>query len=92
MRPLLLAATLLGGCAIDPYRLPGTWRPLGANEQNLRTMAVRPAETLGGSAYTGTDGQRAASAVERWRADRAKPLPESGVARIVPVQTGGASQ
>lgn len=89
MRASLLAVALLGGCAFDPYEVPGTWRPLGANEQNLRLMATRPADVLGGTGDPGADGQLAGAAVERLRADKAKALLDSGVARLVPTQTGG---
>lgn len=90
MRGILILA-LLGGCVADPYEVPGTWRPLGANEQNLRAMAARPADVLGGGGDLRADGQRAGNAVERWRADRVKPLPDSGVARLVPVASGGGN-
>jgi hypothetical protein len=92
MRSILLLV-LLGGCAHDPfnpYEIPGTWRPLGANEQNLRIMAARPADVLGGVGDPGSDGQRAGHAVERLREGRVKPLPDSGVARLIPIASGGA--
>lgn len=88
---ILLLAVLLSGCAydpFDPYQVPGTWRPTGANEQNLRVMLARPTDALGGRGDPGSDGQRAAAAVERLRADNVKPLPESGVAKLSPTQTG----
>lgn len=94
MRALLLAAFLMSGCAydpFDPYQVPGTWRPLGSNEQNLRAMLVRPTDLDGGVNDPGADGQRAAAAVERLRADRVKRLPDSGVSQVVPVATGGAA-
>ncbi|MFC7473074.1 hypothetical protein ACFQS7_01820 [Dankookia sp. GCM10030260] len=50
---LLLALPLLAataGCEIfDPYKRAGTWRPNAANEQNLATMAVIPAERVRGT-------------------------------------------
>jgi len=88
MRAILLLA-LLGGCAFDPYEVPGTWRPLGANEQNLRVMLARPADVLGGTGDPGSDGHRGANAVDRLRDDRVKTLPDSGVARLTPTANGG---
>ena len=54
--PLLLLAVTAGCSAFDPYRREGTWRPNGANEQNLAVMAVRPAERVRG---TGAEGAQA---------------------------------
>ena len=89
MRASLVALALLGGCAFDPYEVPGTWRPVGANEQNLRVMLARPNDALGGVGDLRTDGQRAGAAVDRLRNDKVKTLPETGVARVVPIATGG---
>ena len=83
----LLAAT--AGC--DPYKRAGAWRPSAVNEQNLATMAVRPAERVRGTGAEGATGFTAAGAIERLRADRVKPLPDTGVARIITVPGGGGN-
>src|SRR4051812_39736288 len=84
---LLLAAT--AGCGIfDPYQRAGTWRPSAANEQNLATMAAQPAERVRGTGAQGASGAAATGAIERLRADRVKPLPDTGLARIVTVPSG----
>jgi hypothetical protein len=92
---LLLALPLLAataGCDIfDPYKRAGSWRPSGANEQNLATMAVIPAERVQGTGAAGAAGFTAAGAIDRLRADRVKPLPDTGVARIVTVPGGGGN-
>lgn len=85
MRALLLLPLplLLAACAFsDPYERPGTWRPSGANEANLRTMLANPAHLERGVAGGAADGALAAAAVERLRQDKVKPLPESTIARI----------
>jgi len=92
---LLLALPLLAataGCEIfDPYKREGTWRPTAANEQNLATMAVLPAERVRGTGVAGAAGSNAAGAIDRLRADRVKPLPDTGVARIITVPGGSGN-
>jgi hypothetical protein len=85
---LLLAAT--AGCeAFDPYRREGAWRPAGVNDQNLAVMVARPAELVRGTGAEGSTGAAAAGAIERLRADRVKPLPDIGVARIITLPGAG---
>lgn len=70
-------ATLLAGCAgPDPYHFPHTWRPTGANDANLAAMAARPADLARGRGTGPADGQVIATAVERLRSGRVKPLAE----------------
>ena len=92
---LLLALPLLAataGCDMfDPYKREGTWRPSAANEQNLAIMAVKPAERVRGTGAEGALGSTAAAAVERLRTDRVKPLPDTGIARIITVPGGGGN-
>jgi hypothetical protein len=87
--PLLLATA--GCAAFDPYRREGTWRPTGANEQNLAIMAVQPAERVRGAGATGASGATAAAAIDRLRADRVKSLPDTGLARIITVPSGSGN-
>jgi hypothetical protein len=83
--PLLLAA-----CAItDPYEREGLWRPNGANDINLRAMVVSPSDLARGVGSLDGDGQQAAAALDRQRLDKLRKLPDTGVANIVPVATGG---
>lgn len=88
---LSLAALLIGGCAwiVDPQNAPGTWRPTGVNEHNLRVMAAVPAEIGQGAPLAPADAQVAREAADRLRADRVRALPDSGVARIITTPSGG---
>lgn len=93
-RSLLCAGMLfLTGCGMtDPYQREGSWRPNGANDANLRAMLVSPSDLVSGVAATGSDGQQAAAALDRYRQDKPRRLPDSGVAKIVPVSTSGSQQ
>ncbi|MFT8243802.1 hypothetical protein [Roseomonas sp. BN140053] len=86
MRKLLLLSLLAGtvtGCqATDPYNAPGHWRPRGANDANLRAMLADPAHLDRGASSPRAEGQMATQAVGRLRQGRVRPLPASGVARI----------
>ena len=83
---------LVAGCdATDPYRREGVWRPNGANDVNLRAMVVSPSDLARGVESYGGDGQQAAAALDRQRQDKMRVLPDSAVAKIVPI-SGGESQ
>ena len=95
MRPALLclAALGLGGCDLtDPYSRDGAWQPNGANNTNLRAMVVSPADLAAGVSGHGGDGQQAAMALERQRNDKVRRLPDSAVAKVVPVSGGSGTQ
>jgi hypothetical protein len=86
---MLRGALLLGlmsavaGCNLgDPYQRAGNWRPNGSNERNVRVLAANPADLERGQRSAGTEGQRAAAAIDRLRLDRVKALPDSGIARF----------
>ena len=83
MRRAAFLLLLLGGCeAIDPYTRPGKWRPLNANEANLRVHVAEPSMLDRGVDDRRADGQVTAAAVHRYRTDRVRPLPASGVSRV----------
>jgi len=87
--PLLLA---LAGCdKTDPYLREGVWRPNGANDANLRAMVAVPADLAAATPASPADGGLAAAALDRLRHDRVLPLPDSGVAQVVPVSSGSAA-
>ena len=93
MRILLsvLALLMLAGCAAtDPYLRDGLWRPNGANEFNLRVMVASPSDLVRGTPSEG-NGQQAAAALDRYRNDKVRQLPDSAVAKITPV-SGGTQQ
>ncbi len=86
---LLLLAT---GCdATDPYRRAELWRPNQANDTNLRAMVAVPADLALGVPETDGDGQQAARALDRERHDKTKPLPDSFIAKVVPVSGGNVA-
>ena len=81
---------VLAGCDITyPYEREGVWRPNYANDANLRALVVSPSDLMRGVESPGGDGQQAAAALDRQREDKPRKLPDSGVANIVPVSTGG---
>jgi hypothetical protein len=88
---LLLLLALTGCEQTDPYRREGTWRPNGANEANLRAMVVVPSDLAVASHASPTDGALAAAALSRLHHDRVRPLPDSALAPVVPVNTGSAA-
>ena len=55
-------------------------------------MVANPADLTAGRGSPLSSGQLAAIAVSRLRTDNVKPLPDSGVAEVVPVASGGAQQ
>lgn len=84
-----LLLSLLTGCdATDPYRREGIWRPNHANDANLRAMVVSPSDLVRGVESTGSDGRQAAAALDRQRQDKVRVLPDSNVAKILPVASG----
>ena len=98
MRRLLCWAVLLpvAGCGsvVDIYERPGTWRPVGANDANLRAMIADPDDLVTGVADRQADGQVVAAAVARYRTGTVKDLPDtaiSKVARIGSAPSGGSS-
>jgi hypothetical protein len=81
---------LMAGCDItDPYTREGVWRPDGTNDLNLRAMVVSPSDLVRGVGSPGGNGQQAAAALERQRTDKMRPLPDSAIAKIVPISSGG---
>ena len=95
LRRQLLYAALLGlsGCAaMDPYRREGDWRPNNANDDNLRAMVASPSDLVRGVGAEGGDGRQAAAALDRLRNDKLRPLPDSAVAKVVPVSSGDSTQ
>jgi hypothetical protein len=91
-RTTLLLLILLGGCsAIDPYERQGVWRPLNANEANLRIHVADPAMLERGVDDHRSDGRVMAQAVDRYRNDRVRPLPASSVSRIQPTGQGATA-
>jgi hypothetical protein len=87
--PLLLAVTACN--QTDPYLRAGAWRPNDANATNLRAMVAVPADLAAAMPAAPADGGLAADALNRLRHGHVRPLPDSGLAQIVPVSGGSAA-
>lgn len=78
-----LALLCLDGCALnEPYVQPGTWRPTNSPDANIAAQAVRASDLVSGVPYAPVSEANAASAVNRWRRDQVRTLPQSGLSRI----------
>ncbi len=85
MSRIIYACALLGlvGCSVtDPLTREGVWRPMNANAANLRAMVAVPSDLVQGVAARSADGHQAARAMDRLRADRVYPLPDSGISKV----------
>jgi hypothetical protein len=88
----LLPLLALTACdQIDPYSRDGVWRPNGANDTDLRAMVSVPSDLARAAPASPSDGAMAAAAAARLRHDRTRPLLDSGVAQIVPVNGAPAA-
>ena len=86
---LLALFSLLAGCAeTEPYERMGVWRPLRANDTNLRAMVADPRDLELGRTPSASPGDAAALAVGRLRADAVKRLPASTISGVHVVDTG----
>src|ERR1700753_1289913 len=98
MRPqilILIAACCVSGCngpPGDPFARAGTWTIERDNDANLRAMVANRADLVRGHGDGLAIGETAASAIDRLHAGKVRPLPSSGVAEIVPVNSGGYSR
>jgi hypothetical protein len=87
--PALLLS--LGGCdTVDPYKREGMWRPNGANALNRELQVARPSDLVQGRGTVTADGDTAARAIDRMRADKIKPLPLMETSSVR-VSSGGGS-
>ncbi|HET7883976.1 MAG TPA: hypothetical protein VFL55_24025 [Acetobacteraceae bacterium] len=90
---ICFAASALACCdKTDPYLRKGVWHLDGSNDENLRVMVASPSDLVRGVSSQGGDGQQAAAALDRYRNDKARLLPESSVAKIIPVSGGSGTQ
>ena len=93
---LWIAVLAVAGCGLtdvlDPYKREGMWRPNNANDDNLRAMVVSPSDLVRGVSNDGSDGQQAAAALDRARNDKMRRLPDSAIAKVVPITGDSGSQ
>ena len=87
----LFALLALAACQqTDPYVRQGLWRPIGANDANLRAMIANPADLGRGRGGGPSSGDAAALAVARLRNDATKPLADSAIGPVKPNGSGAA--
>ena len=91
-RLLALAAmvAVVAGCSeTDPVLTPRLWNPVGVNETNIAAMVASPSDLVRGVDEPGSDGVRAAIAVQRLETNRVKALPDSGLSEVKLEGNGG---
>ncbi|MBU6497147.1 MAG: hypothetical protein KGJ41_02265 [Rhodospirillales bacterium] len=80
---VILLPLALGGCdTIDPFKRPGMWRPDDANAFNLQAQVADPHDLVMGRGTDMADGDTAAKAIERMRADKVKPLAANSIVKM----------
>jgi hypothetical protein len=88
---LCAALALAGaGCTEDPLDRPGTWRPTGANDANLRAMIARPDDLARGSGTTLGRGQAGSAPVTALEQGRRPAVPTTQLEPIGRTSTTGA--
>lgn len=87
---MTVTAVSATGCTDVPeIDRPGTWKPQGINDQNLRAMLVDPRDAYSGAAAVTSRGNEGSRAVTRLLTDRRRPLLDASISRIA--GSGGAS-
>lgn len=87
-----MAFVSVEGCAnMDPQTQPYTWRPLHIYEANIAAQVDRKSDLVAGRKLTLNDGHEAAEAVQRWRDDKTKKLPNTNVSQVQSGNTGNAN-
>ena len=79
---LLTVAVTVAGCETAEYDRQGTWKPTGANDQNLRAMLVRPQDEYAGTGASTARADSGARAVTRLLVDKRRPLLNVSVAHV----------
>lgn len=73
----------LSACSsMDPLTQPYTWRPLHVYDANIAAQVERKSDLYEGRHLGPSDGHRAAVAVQRWRDDKVRKLPDTNVAQV----------
>jgi len=81
----LIVSLLVTGCGpdlFDPYQRPGTWRPAGDNDANLKVMVANPHDLIEGAGQGASAGAEAAPPVARLLAGKRYPLPSENASTI----------
>ena len=94
----LMVAMLSAGCTpglFDPYQRPGTWQPVGDNDENLHVMVANPHDLVEGTAEGGSAGAEAAPPVARLLTGKRYTLPSLNASSVdmfsQPQQQGAAN-
>ena len=83
----VVASLAIGGCSDQPeIDRPGTWKPTGLNDRNLRAMIADPQDLYAGESAPTTRGNGASRAVTRLLTDRRRQLLNVSLSRIAPAQ------
>ena len=100
---IMVTAISAAGCSDPEIDRPGTWKPTGANDLNLRAMLVNPQDAYSGTGALTSRGDAGSRAVTRLLADRRRALLDASLSRVggtstapadsgpAPVAGGGAS-
>ena len=72
--PALLLLLGVAGCAEDLFERPGTWRPLGVNDSNLRAMVADPRDLTRGVSAVNERGAAGSNAATRLLTEQRRPL------------------
>ena len=83
-----IVALPLGACTDDPFERPGTWRPAGVNEANLRAQVVDPAMLERGVGASTDRGQQGAAPITTLEAGKRPAVPTT---RLTGVGFSGAA-
>jgi type IV pilus biogenesis protein CpaD/CtpE len=68
--------------AFDPLVREGLYQPGHTNHNNLTLMVANPSDLVRGTGATTSDGQQATAAIERYRNDKVKKLPQADLAQV----------
>ena len=72
----------LAGCNQPEIDRPGTWKPTGVNDQNLRAMLANPQDTTFGTGAITARGDNGARAVTRLLTEHRRQLLNASVSRV----------
>lgn len=70
-----LVSLPLAGCTDDPFERPGTWRPAGVNEANLRAQVTDPAVLERGVGASTDRGQQGSMPIAILEAGKRPAVP-----------------
>ena len=87
---VVVTAVSAAGCNDPEIDRPGTWKPTGINDQNLRAMLVNPQDIYSGTGALTSRGDAGSRAVARLLADRRRALLDASLSHIAPSSGGGA--